>query len=54
MSDYGNMVRDLRDGKLKDVKIKGQTYRAVSLERKQKENISLLLTINQVHCLSDV
>ena len=37
VSDYGSMVRDLRDGKLRDVKIKGQTYRAVSLERKQKK-----------------
>ena len=54
MNDYGSMVRDLRDGKLRDVKIKGQTYRAVSVERKRKENISLLLTIDQVHCLIDV
>ena len=35
VSDYGSMVRDLREGRLRDVKVKSQTYRAVSLERKQ-------------------
>ena len=55
VSDYGSMVRDLREGKLRDVKIKGQTYRAVSLERKQiKSTVSLLLTLDQVCCLVDI
>ena len=34
VSDYASMVKHLKEGKLQDVKVKGQTYRAVTLERK--------------------
>ena len=33
LSEYRGVVRDIKEGKLRDVKVKGQTYRAVALER---------------------
>ncbi len=34
VSEYELMVRDLKDGKLKEVKVKGEKLRVVQLERK--------------------
>ena len=33
LSDYGGVVKDIKEGKMRDVKVKGQAYRAVAIER---------------------